>query len=140
MDGTNPELAEVLKQLTADQLRFVAARLNTNTDKAAAESVGIPPQTVYNWPNKGDIAEAVRLAQMDTVEVARERLRRLLLRAIDVLDEEMETDKPKRLDAAKEVFDRGGLPPTQKLDIDVPQLTDIVRVIEYGKDDEGDGA
>lgn len=134
---TQAGLAEVLKKLTADQLRFVAARLNTNTDKAAAESAGIPQQTVYNWPNKEDVNEAVRLAGMDTIEVARERLRRLLLKAVDVLDEEMDAGKPKRLDAAKEAFDRGGLPPTQRHEVEGQLVPDVVSIIEYGKKGNG---
>jgi len=117
MDGNTSELSGILKQLTADQLKFVAARLNARTDKEAAESIGIPSQTVYNWSNKAEIDEAVKLAQLDTIEVARERLRRLLITAIDVVEEEMAEDKKRRLDAAKEVFDRAGVAILQVLDI-----------------------
>ena len=117
MDGNTSELSGILKQLTADQLKFVAARLNARTDKDAAETIGIPSQTVYNWSNKSAVDEAVKLAQLDTIEVARERLRRLLVTAIDVVEDEMGEDKKRRLDAAKEVFDRAGVAILQVLDI-----------------------
>jgi len=45
---------------------------------------------------------------MDTVQIGREKLRRLVPRAVDVLDDEMDGEK-RRLDAAKEVLDRAGL-------------------------------
>jgi len=117
MDGNTSELSGILKQLTADQLKFVAARLNARTDKDAAETIGIPSQTVYNWSNKSAVDEAVKLAQLDTIEVARERLRRLLVTAIDVIEDEMKEDGKHRLDAAKEVFDRVGLAIVRALDI-----------------------
>ncbi len=41
---TTPNLADMLKMLTPLQLDYVAARINTQTDKAAADKLGIHPQ------------------------------------------------------------------------------------------------
>ena len=110
-------LASLLRTLTTSQLSFVAARMDAGSDKAAAIEIGIAPQTVYNWSNKSDVMLAVRLAQLDSIEVGRERLRRLVYQAISVLKEEMAPDEKRRFDAARDVLDRTGLTAPTKLEI-----------------------
>jgi len=107
-------LPEILKRLDAAQLKFVAVRMHVQTDREAAEAVGIAPQTVYNWSNKEEVNEAVRLAQLDTVEVGREQLRRLISKAIDVLEDKLDAG---HLSAVVQVLDRTGLEAKSGLDI-----------------------
>lgn len=108
LDDTNRELDEILRTLSPEQLRFVAARMYERTDAAGARAAKLPPSTVYGWDNKAAVDLAVQLAQLDGVNVACERLRRLLDKAVDVLEDEMEGRgrNAKRLDAAIEVLDR----------------------------------
>ena len=80
-------LATILKQLTDEQLAFVGARMNCDTDKQAAEKVGVPVRTVYRWAAKPLISEALRLIGYDGVPVAVEMLRRAVPRARQVLAE-----------------------------------------------------
>jgi len=113
-------LPEILQTLTTAQLKFVARRVYLRTDKEAAEAVGIAPPTVYGWPNKDDVNEAVRLAQMNSVDVGRERLQRLVEQAIDVIEDEMTDDGLRsrdRLKAALEVLDRTGLEAGSRVDV-----------------------
>lgn len=102
------KLLEILKTLSPLQLEFVAARLVTQSDKDAALQIGISPDSVYNWPNKADINEAVRLAKIDSVNVAREKLRRLACEAVDAVAKEMRGTR-NRLPAALAILDRVGL-------------------------------
>lgn len=77
-------LAEIIKQLTSTQLRFVIARNDSKSDKEAAEIIGISPSTVRNWDNKEVVDEAVRLMLVDGVITARELRRRNLAKAMAV--------------------------------------------------------
>lgn len=109
------ELTALLKTLTQIQIRFVTARLGTKSDKRAAEAIGISPDVAYNWPNKIDVNRVIRFATLNSLELAREQLSRLMPKAVGVLDEEMDGDK--KLKAACEVLDRGGLAIKGQLDV-----------------------
>ncbi len=119
MADDNRELGDILRTLTEEQLKFVGERLSCRTDAEAADRCGLPQRTVYGWDNKQDVNEAVRLARMDGLNVARERLRRMVGRALDVLDTEMDGKRrnSRPLDSAKEVLDRAGLVVVQKTEI-----------------------
>ena len=111
------ELVELLKTFSAEQLDFVAQRILHKKDNEAAEAAGLDINTVYHWANKQDVNRAVILAKLDTVQVAREKLRRLTPKAVDVLDDEMEKGRKRRLDAARDVLDRTGIESTKNVDI-----------------------
>ena len=83
---TADDLDATLAQLSLDQVRFVVARYEHSTDKAAAESVGISPGTVKNWPPEAKelIAEAVRLMAMDGLITALHLRRRHLAKAMQI--------------------------------------------------------
>ena len=84
-NGTDiSRLAEVIKQLTSTQLRFVIARNDSKSDKEAAEIIGISPSTVKNWDNKAIVDEAIMLMLLDGVITARELRRRNLAKAMAV--------------------------------------------------------
>jgi len=102
------QLSEILRTLSPEQLRFVAARMYERSDRAAALECHLPPSTVYGWENLDEVREAVQLAQLDGVHVAQERMRRLMDKAVDVLADEMDgkSRNAKRLEAAVEVLDR----------------------------------
>lgn len=109
------ELEIVLHELSETQLRFVAARINTNTDKEAAELAGIPVQTVYNWTNKDRVDLAVRLYRVDSVSVAQARLMKAADQAVDTMIGGLHSDYPFQF--AKYILDAVGIGGTQKVDI-----------------------
>lgn len=113
------DLATLLKTLTASQLAFVRERLVTTTDAEAARIVGVAPETASRWKAAGaPIDEIIWLARSDSVEVAREELRRLATKAVNVIEDEMDRKRgAKRLDAALAVLDRVGLVKAQSLDV-----------------------
>ncbi len=108
---TTPNLADMLKMLTPLQLDYVAARINTQTDKAAADKLGIHPTTISKWPNLADVQTCVSLAKQDGVILATEKLRRAASLAVDTIIDEMQARRgsSKRLDAAQTILDRLGV-------------------------------
>jgi len=107
---TNPEksiseqLDELLKQLSADQIRFIVARQECATDGEAAKAIGVKPDTVYHWPDI--VKEAVKLMAGDGVYVARELRRRALPKAMAVKTAGLDSDNEKvRQDAATEIIE-----------------------------------
>jgi len=116
------DFSGLLKTLTTDQLRFVGKRMEHNSDKEAADAMGIPVDTVYGWANKAAVNEAVKRACMDGVELGRERLRRMIQKALDVVTDEMESAQPDshRYSAALQVLDRVGLSAIKQTHIEGP--------------------
>lgn len=112
---TENEWGELRKTLSPIQIEFVIARLTAKSDREAAKAIGIGPSTAYGWPNKSDVNRAVQLARLCSLEIAKEELSRLTVKAVGVLDKEM--DDGKKLDAACEVLDRAGLVTRKELDV-----------------------
>lgn len=124
----NNELAELLRQMTDLQVRFVAERMNTGTDTEACERVGIDQRSVTRWKAAGvPIEEAVKLVRIDGVIAGREMLRRLVSHAVQTLATHMRSRNARvSLDAAIEVLDRVGL--TETLVVDAgDNLAELIR-------------
>jgi len=83
-NSISEQLGAVLGQLSTDQIRFVVARLEKQTDKEAAESLEMKPDTVYHWKSrdKAPIDEALRLMAEDGLVVAQHVRRRNLAKAM----------------------------------------------------------
>lgn len=110
-------LDDILATLTTQQLDFVAVRMYKKTDKEAAIELDIADNTVYGWPNKEDVNAAVRLAKLDGVNVAREKLKRLASKAVDTVDAAMGDKQSPGLTAALAVLNRVGLPEVQRHEV-----------------------
>ncbi len=82
MDSSG-NIDEMLKRLTAEQLRFVQKRLYSNSDAEAANAAGIPLGTMYKWSDWVRV-EVPRLLAMDGVHLAAEMRRRVLPDAMAV--------------------------------------------------------
>ena len=69
--------------------------------------------------NENKVDEAIRLAELERLELARERLSRMVDQAVTVLEEEMATGggSSTRLQAAREVLDRTGVARITGVDI-----------------------
>jgi len=92
------ELDQVLSALTSDQIRFVVARQEHNTDKAAAESVKLRPDLIYRWKQNGaPIDKAVHLMALDGLVVAQHIRRRALAKAMMVKTGVLDSEDDERL-------------------------------------------
>ena len=85
-NSISEQLESILSLLSTDQIRFVIARLETTTDKEAAESVNLKPDTVYHWKSRDEapIEEALQLMIADGLIVAHHVRRRNLAKAMMV--------------------------------------------------------
>ena len=91
------DLEELLAQLTVEQIRFVVARQEHNTDKAATKAAGVPAGSIKNWKHRGvPLDEAVKLMAMDGVVAALHIRRKGLAKAMAIKYEGLES-KDKRL-------------------------------------------
>jgi len=63
-------------------LRFVVARQHCTSDKEAAAEIGLAAHSVYSWPNKDRVNEAVRLMALDGLVMAAHIRRRNLAKAM----------------------------------------------------------
>ena len=103
-DGSEPksyisdELKELLPQLSIEQIQFVVARQIYITDKEAAKSCGLKPDTVYHWPPT--VQQAVRLMSRDGVTTALHIRRRALCKAMLVKVGALDHPKPEIAQAA----------------------------------------
>lgn len=103
---------------TIDQWRFITARLNTSTDKEAAEMIGVNPTTPPRWHNKPAINQAVAELQAEATSGAVAALQSASLQAAMVIIGLMEDeDKAVRLRAAQDVLDRANGKATQRQEI-----------------------
>lgn len=118
MSNNVNELEKLLKTLTPKQLDFVRERMWAGSDAEAARAIDVAAETVSRWKAAGAPIDAiVSLARVDTILVARERLRRLVDKAIDVLEAEMMGKGGLRHSAAQEVLNRAGLDAPRKIDV-----------------------
>ena len=128
------ELGSLLKTLTPRQLDFIRARLECESDAEAARTAGIHPKLVAKWKAAGAPLDAiVQLAKLDSVEVAIERLRRLVNPALDVFEDELR-DKRTRHAAAREILDRAGLVAETKTVVAGDPAAPVKILVEYVRD------
>lgn len=92
--ATKERLDAVLAQLTSDQIRFVIARSDTESDAAACRELSISRSTVSHWPQdvRDNIATAVSLMAQDGLVTALHIRRRNLAKAMAVKIKGLESD------------------------------------------------
>lgn len=114
------QLDAILEELSPTQLKYVAVRPACRSDAEAAKAIKITPSAVYHWDNKEEIDKAVALLCVDVIADGRERLKMLMGKAIDVLEQEVTQGvigDGTRLRAALTILERGGL--SEKHEVDV---------------------
>jgi hypothetical protein len=95
-----------IRQLSIEQENAVEHLLQGRSDRAAAEAAGVSRQTVWEWRNNDPlfIAELNR-QRFEMWQEARERLKSLANRALDVVELQLDSGDPKSaLAAAKYVL------------------------------------
>ena len=94
------------RQLSIEQANALEHLLQGQSDRAVAEAVGVARQTIWEWRNHDPlfIAELNR-QKSEMWREARERLKSLANRALDVVELHLDSDDPKAsLAAAKYVL------------------------------------
>lgn len=102
-EPTNPDN---IRQLSQEQMNAIDDLLKGQSDRAAAEAVGVSLQTIWDWRDNDPlfIAELNR-QRVELWSEARERLKSLANRALDVVEQQLNSDDPKAaLAAAKYVL------------------------------------
>jgi transposase len=102
-EPTNPDK---IRQLSQEQMNAIEHLLKGQSDRAVAEAVGVSLQTVWDWRNNDPlfIAELNR-QRVELWREARERLKSLANRALDVVEEQLNSGDPKAsLAAAKYIL------------------------------------
>ena len=128
---TTDELAATVRNLSQDQIRFVVARQECATDKEAAETIGVSPETVKGWKYKGiPIDDAVRLMALDGIVVASELRRRNLAKAMAVKVAGLDSGKENtRQNVATEIIEWEMGKAKQKQELEISGL-DVDSAIE----------
>lgn len=102
-------LAQIERQLSITQLRYLVARVDAASDKEAADMIGIKPSTVKTWNEDGSkalIDEAVRLMVQDGIVTALELRRRNLAKAMAVKVKGLDSNDEKvRQNTATEIIE-----------------------------------
>ena len=142
MAATIPNrLEEIKAQLSPDQLAFLAERVLCRTDKEAARNLGFGYSTVLSWPEKRIINEAVDLILTDSLEVARDLLKRNLIRAAKVKAAGLDSKRVSVSQAAAtEILDRFMGKPVQQNNINMAGGPLVVNLIWGDTEAESGGA
>lgn len=85
------QLTAIISELSTDQIRFIIVRQGYSTDKEAAESIDIKPNTVYCWPPI--VKEAVQLVAANGLIIAQNLRRRNLAKAMLVKTDGLDSDR-----------------------------------------------
>jgi len=115
------DLTDIFTQLTVEQARFVVARLDSRSDREAAEKIGVAPRTVYNWPpeTRALIKQAIDCYLSNVTAAALGLLRSAVLKATLIKVEDLDADDARiRQDAATEILDRVLGRPRLAVDLD----------------------
>lgn len=126
---------------TLDQWRFIAARLNTSTDKEAAHAIGLNDKTPSKWANKPLVNQAVIALQRDATMGAVRALEDASLQAAMVVVALLTSeDEAVRLRAAQDILDRANGKATQRQELTGAGGGELrIRFIDYGLGDVDDG-
>lgn len=107
------QFAEIWHKLTTNQRRFVVAMQEHPTKKEAAESIGVQPQTAYNW--NGDVDAAVDFMRNNIALATLGILQANATKAAMVKAAGLDSDDEKiRQDVATEILDRNLGKPKQR--------------------------
>ena len=101
-----PTEPKIIRRLSQEQMNVIDSILKGQSDRAIAEAVGVSRQTVWEWRNNDPlfIAELNR-QRIELWSEARERLKSLANRALDVVEYQLNSRDPKAaLAAAKYVL------------------------------------
>lgn len=98
--------------ITTAQARFLALYMSTNlTQREMAKQVGVAEQTVSKWLKQDDFLDALQKEQRRYFSTAATAAAKKLVELIDC------NNTGVALGACRDILDRAGLKPTDKVDI-----------------------
>ena len=98
--------SDKIRQLSQEQMNAIEHLLQGKSDRAVSEAAGVSRQTVWEWRNRDPlfIAELNR-QRSEMWQEAHERLKSLANRALDVVEQQLDSGNPKAsLAAAKYIL------------------------------------
>lgn len=116
------QLERLLEQLNTNQKRFIIARQEHTTDKEAAQSINLSPDTVKNWKYGGAPIDAVvNLMVADGVVMALHLRRNALAKAMAIKVAGLDSDKEQtRQSVSTEIIEWEIGKATQKQEVSTP--------------------
>ena len=91
--------------LSNSQIHALPYMTSSRTFGEAAEKAGISPRTIHRWMNDPAFREEYKRQRDEAAEIARAALRALMLDAVAVLAERLDTEDPQeRVRAAKTIL------------------------------------
>lgn len=123
-------ITEIINELSVNQLRFIVARLECDTDKEAARVIGIDNATVSRWPERELIKECLSLMAMQAAFGAKAVLQRNAVKAAMVKSKGLDSDDPKiAQQAASDILSWVIGKPTQRNEISLSDddLNDAIK-------------
>jgi hypothetical protein len=97
-------------ELSEQQLTAIEHLIVGSTKKGAAEAVGVAPYTVSRWFQQPEFMATLNERRQDIYEANTERLRSLAAKALDVVEDALDSDSESvRLKAASQVLKAVGL-------------------------------
>lgn len=104
------EFNRIIDECSPLQLTWLSARVTSNTDKEAAEAIGVAPETAYKWKRTHGLESAVRYLRMDAIRAAQFTLHQHTTAAARKMVELLESGNDSvALGAAKEILSRSGI-------------------------------
>jgi transcriptional regulator with XRE-family HTH domain len=98
------------RQLSIEQANAIEHLLQGQSDRAVAEAVGVSRQTISEWKNHDPLFVAELNRQRSEMwKEARERMKALANRALDVVELQFDSDDPKAALAAAKYILQGTL-------------------------------
>lgn len=106
METTKSDKNQQFRPLSQEQLNAIEHLLQGKSDAATAEAVGVVRTTIWEWRNRNPVFIAELNRQRGELwDEARERLKALANRAMDVVEQQLDSDDPKiALAAAKHIL------------------------------------
>jgi transcriptional regulator with XRE-family HTH domain len=99
-----------IRQLSIEQANAIEHLLQGQSDRAVAEAVGVSRQTISEWKNHDPLFVAELNRQRSEMwKEARERMKALANRALDVVELQFDSDDPKAALAAAKYILQGTL-------------------------------
>jgi small-conductance mechanosensitive channel len=106
-EATKPDKT---RQLSIEQANAIEHLLQGQSDRAVAEAVGVSRQTISEWKNHDPLFVAELNRQRSEMwKEARERMKALANRALDVVELQFDSDDPKAALAAAKYILQGTL-------------------------------
>lgn len=88
--------SDKIRQLSQEQMNAIEHLLQGKSDAATAEAVGVARQTIWEWRNRSPVFIAeLNSRRYELWDEARERLKALANRSLDVIERNLDSEDPK---------------------------------------------